>query len=80
VPLALFGSVGYGAVMGLLATPYLITNAAAPVVLALVIEGAGMMSGLWVLAAASTFGWVAMEVMAAWYRRLPAAASDQVGR
>jgi MFS family permease len=80
VPLALFGSVGYGAVMGLLATPYLITNAAAPVVLALVIEGAGMMSGLWVLAAASTFGWVAMEVMAAWYRRLRATTSDQVGR
>ncbi len=38
VPLVLFGPVGYGAVLGLLATPYLIMNASAPVLLAALVE------------------------------------------
>ena len=38
VPLALFGAVGYGALIGRIAGPSLLMQAAAPLVLALVIE------------------------------------------
>ena len=69
VPLALFGQVGYGAVLGLLATPVLIVNAAAPTLFALIIERWGWHGGQVALIAASTSACISMEMMARWYRR-----------
>lgn len=68
VPLILFGPVGYGAVLGLLATPYLLTNATAPVLLAALVEQTGYLAGEWVLFGFGLIAVVAMEVMAIWYR------------
>ncbi|MBI3916130.1 MAG: MFS transporter [Betaproteobacteria bacterium] len=69
VPLALFGPTGYGAVLGLLATPVLIVNAAAPTLFALIVERWGWFTGQAVLVAASAASCAAMEVMSRWYRR-----------
>ena len=69
VPLALFGPTGYGAMLGLLATPVLIVNSAAPTLFALIIERWGWFAGQAVLLAASAASCAAMEVMARWYER-----------
>jgi hypothetical protein len=69
LPLALFGATGYGAVLGLIATPVLIVNAGAPTVFALVVERWGWGAGQWLLLATSGSAWVAMELMGRWYRR-----------
>ena len=69
VPLALFGQAGYGAVLGLLATPVLIVNAAAPTLFALIVERWGWIAGQMALIAASAASCAAMEVMSRWYRR-----------
>jgi predicted MFS family arabinose efflux permease len=69
VPLALFGPDGYGAVLGLLATPYLLLAAAAPAAFALVVERYGYAVGEAVLLAAGALSLASMEVMALWYRR-----------
>ena len=70
VPLALFGPAGYGEVLGLLATPYLLLAAIAPWAFALVVEHYGYGVGEAVLLGAGLLSLVAMEVMAFWYRRL----------
>lgn len=70
VPLVLFGPVGYGAVLGLLATPYLLTNATAPVILAALVERTGYPFGEWVLFGFAIIAVAAMEAMALWYRGL----------
>ena len=46
VPLALFGASGYGRLMGRLAGPFLVMQAAAPLVMAFVVERAGDLSAL----------------------------------
>jgi len=69
VPLALFGANGYGAVLGVLATPVLIVNAASPTLFALVVDGWGWHAGQIVLTAAAVASCGAMELMARWYRR-----------
>jgi len=69
VPLALFGARGYGAVLGLLATPYFVLNALAPAAFALVVEAAGYNVGAVVLLVCGLAASLAMEVMAYWYRR-----------
>jgi MFS family permease len=69
VPLALFGREGYGAVLGILATPYLLLNAIAPMIFAMLAERYGYTVSTQVLLAVSALAFVAMEVMAAWYRR-----------
>jgi MFS family permease len=69
VPLALFGQAGYGAVLGLLATPVLIVNAAAPTIFALIVERWGWFAGQVVLVAASAASCAAMELMSRWYQR-----------
>ncbi|MCC6535071.1 MAG: MFS transporter [Burkholderiales bacterium] len=69
VPLALFGTNGYGAVLGVLATPILIMNAAAPTLLAIVIDRWGWHSAQVMLVAASAASWIAMEIMSRWYQR-----------
>jgi hypothetical protein len=69
VPLALFGATGYGAVLGLLATPILIVNAAAPTLFALIVDGWGWNTAEIVLLAAAASSWLAMEAMSRWYER-----------
>ena len=69
VPLALFGPAGYGAVLGLLATPVLIVNAASPPLFALVVDRWGWGMGQVVLVAACTASWFSIEVMSRWYRQ-----------
>jgi predicted MFS family arabinose efflux permease len=67
VPLALFGQTGYGAVLGLLATPILIVNAAAPTLFAMIVERWGWHSAQLVLVATSAASWLAIELMSRWY-------------
>ena len=69
VPLALFGATGYGTVLGLIATPILIVNAASPTLFALILERWGWQVGQMVLVAAAATSWIAMELMSRWYER-----------
>jgi MFS family permease len=69
VPLALFGPKGYGAVLGLLATPILVVNAASPTLFALIVDHWGWPAGQVVLVAAAAASWIAIELMTRWYRR-----------
>ncbi len=69
VPLALFGPQGYGRVLGILATPYLLVNALAPAVLAVVVDLWGYVIAEAVVLAAGVLSAAAMEIMGFWYRR-----------
>jgi hypothetical protein len=69
VPLALFGAAGYGAVLGLLATPILVVNAAAPTLFALIVDRWGWGAAEGVLLGAAAASWLAMELMSRWYER-----------
>jgi MFS family permease len=69
VPLALFGVAGYGAVLGLLATPILVVNAAAPTLFALIVDRWGWGAAEAVLLGAAVASWLAMEMMSRWYER-----------
>jgi hypothetical protein len=69
VPLALFGPKGYGEVLGILATPYLLLAAVAPAAFALIVERWGYGAGKAVLFGAGVLSLLCMEIMAAWYRR-----------
>jgi hypothetical protein len=69
VPLALFGAKGYGTVLGILATPYLLLAALSPAAFALVVERWGYGVGEATMLGAGLVSFLAMEVMALWYRR-----------
>jgi hypothetical protein len=69
VPLALFGAAGYGTVLGLIATPVLVINAASPTVFAWVIERWGWGPARISLLVGSAAAWLAMEMMSRWYER-----------
>jgi hypothetical protein len=69
VPLALFGAQGYGAVLGLLATPILVVNAASPTLFALVVDAWGWNTAEIVLLACAASSWLAMEAMSRWYEK-----------
>jgi MFS family permease len=69
VPLALFGATGYGAVLGVLATPILIVNAASPTLFALIVDHAGWKVAESALIACAAASWIAMELMSRWYER-----------
>jgi hypothetical protein len=73
VPLALFGAQGYGAVLGLIATPVLVVNAAAPTVFAWIVDRWGWGTGRVSLLVGCSAAWVAMELMSRWYERQRAA-------
>jgi MFS family permease len=81
VPLALFGAKGYGAVLGLIATPILIVNAASPTVFAWIVDRWGWDTGRVSLLVSCIASWVAMEFMSRWYERgRRAVAGDAVAR
>jgi MFS family permease len=74
VPLALFGAAGYGAVLGLIATPILLVNAFSPALFALIVDLVGWQNSLYALLASSILTWLAIELMARWYERARAEA------
>ncbi len=67
VPLALFGAEGFGAVLGLIATPILLVNAFSPTVFALIVDQIGWHNAFYVLLACSLLTWIAIELMSRWY-------------
>jgi MFS family permease len=67
VPLALFGADGYGAVLGVIATPILLVNAFAPAVFALLVDQFGWHSSLYALFGCAIVTWIAIEIMSRWY-------------
>jgi MFS family permease len=67
VPLALFGAKGYGAVLGVIATPILIVNAFSPAVFALLVDQFGWQASLYALLGCSVVTWIAIELMSRWY-------------
>jgi MFS family permease len=75
VPLALFGARGYGAVLGLIATPVLVVNAASPTVFAWIVDRWGWGPGRVLLLVGCSAAWLAMELMSRWYERQRAAAA-----
>jgi hypothetical protein len=79
VPLALFGARGYGAVLGVIATPVLVVNAASPTLFAWIVDRWGWHVGRASLLAGCSAAWVAMEVMSRWYDRRRAAAAEARG-
>lgn len=69
VPLALFGAKGYGEVLGILATPYLLLAAIAPAAFALLVERYGYCAAQATMLVAGLCSLLGMELMAVWYRR-----------
>ena len=78
VPLVLFGTTGYATVLGLIATPILIVNAASPTLCALVVDRWGWQSLQVVLLACSTASCLAIELMSRWYQRSRSHSSNNV--
>ena len=79
VPLALFGAKGYGAVLGAIATPVLVVNAASPTAFAWVVDRWGWGTARALLLVSCSAAWLAMELMSRWYerQRVMAGASDR---
>ena len=75
VPLALFGAKGYGEVLGILATPYLVLAAVSPAVFAAIVERWGYGAGEALMLASGLASFAGMEVLTAWYRRRTPATS-----
>jgi MFS family permease len=69
VPLVLFGARGYGAVLGVIATPILVVNAAAPTVFAWIVDHWGWGPARVSLLVGCSAAWLAMELMSRWYER-----------
>jgi MFS family permease len=84
VPLALFGAKGYGAVLGAIATPVLVVNAASPAVFAWIVDHWGWTTARASLLVGCSTAWLAMELMSRWYERqrqaIAAAARDRATR
>ena len=77
VPLALFGPNGYGAVLGLIATPVVVVNATAPTIFAMIVDRWGWQAAELVLLTTSAASWIAIELMSRWYERQHAAARER---
>jgi len=69
VPLALFGAQGYGAVLGVIATPILVVNAVSPTVFAWLVDRWGWGPARLSLLVGCSAAWVAIELMSRWYER-----------
>ena len=69
VPLALFGAAGYGAILGIIATPILVVNAVSPTLFAMIVDRWGWQVAQGVLVGMSAASLLAMELMSAWYER-----------
>src|SRR5262245_6754772 len=69
VRLAMFGAKGYGAVLGAIAMPVLIVNAASPTVFAWITDHWGWGTARVSLLVGASAAWIAMELMPSWYER-----------
>jgi Arabinose efflux permease len=67
LPLALFGTKDYGAVLGLIATPILLVNAFSPTLFALIVDQIGWHNAIYTLLGGSIVTWIAIELMSRWY-------------
>jgi len=76
VPLALFGVKGYGAVLGAIATPVLVVNAASPTAFAWIVDRWGWGTARVLLLVGCSAAWLAMELMSRWYERQRGARSS----
>lgn len=77
IPLSLFGREGFGAMLGLLATPALVSKAAGPSMLAWISETAGVYAMLTVCTAAALIAFAAMVALTLWRgHKQPATAAD----
>jgi MFS family permease len=74
VPLALFGTAGYGAVLGVIATPILLVNAFSPTLFALMVDAFGWQASLYTLLGCAILTWLAIELMSRWYEGAQASA------
>ena len=78
VPLALFGAKGYGAVLGVIATPILLVNAFSPAVFALLVDQFGWQISLYALFGCSLVTCIAIELMSRWYEGAQARARNNL--
>src|SRR5262249_43912384 len=77
VPLALVGAKGYGGVLGAIATPVLVVNAASPTVFAWIVDHWGWGIARVSLLVGCSAAWLAMEIMSRWYERRREAAEER---
>jgi MFS family permease len=77
VPLALFGARGYGAVLGVIATPVLVVGAVSPTIFAWMVDRWGWGVGRVALLVGCSAACLAMEVMSRWYERRRAMAASE---
>jgi len=78
VPLALFGTRGYGTVLGLIATPILLVNAFSPTLFALLVDQFGWQISMYALFGCSVITWIAIEAMSRWYEAVQARARSRL--
>ena len=76
VPLALFGAKGYGAVLGVIATPVLVVNAASPSIFGWIVDHWGWGAARVSMLVGCSLAWLAMELMSRWYEGHRAAAGE----
>ena len=79
VPLALFGAKGYGAVLGVIATPALVMGAASPTIFAWIVDRWGWAAGRLSLLIGCSAACLAMELMSRWYERRRSAVAGIAG-
>ena len=77
VPLVMFGAKGYGAVLGVIAMPVLVVNAASPTVFAWITDRWGWGTARVSLLVGATAAWLSMELMSSWYERERRAVPDE---
>jgi Major Facilitator Superfamily len=80
VPLALFGVEGYGAVLGVIATPILLVNAFSPAIFALLVDQFGWHTSLYALFGCAIATWIAIEVMSRWYEGARKSSGSRLAR
>jgi MFS family permease len=78
VPLALFGTQGYGTVLGLIATPILLVNAFSPTIFALLVDQFGWQVSMYALFGCAVITWIAIEAMSRWYEGVQARAGSRL--
>jgi MFS family permease len=78
VPLALFGTQGYGTVLGLIATPILLVNAFSPTIFALLVDQFGWQISMYALFGCAVITWIAIEAMSRWYEGVQARAGSRL--
>ncbi len=69
LPLAVFGSRGYGELLGMVSAPALAVSAFAPVTFSVLVQATGPRTGLWLLAALSAGALAAITALAIHVRR-----------